>query len=64
LNFSSAAAQYNVLTYFEPTSQHSTLQPDTMPAAKGEEVGESSTSAAKKALTANANGNATYELPW
>jgi len=36
-----------------------------MPAKKTEEeVGESSTSAAKKALTAPSNGNATYELPW
>src|SRR6266487_3126403 len=29
-----------------------------------EEKGESSTSAAKRALTANANGVANYELPW
>jgi len=34
-----------------------------MPAAKAEEKGESST-AAYKALTSNANGSPTYELPW
>lgn len=31
---------------------------------KPEEVGESSTSAAKKALTAASNGAPNYELPW
>lgn len=35
-----------------------------MAVTKGEEVGESSTSAAKKALKANANGAVNYELPW
>ncbi|KAI2641501.1 P-loop containing nucleoside triphosphate hydrolase protein [Hypomontagnella submonticulosa] len=35
-----------------------------MPSAKAEERGESSTSAAKKALTGASNGNVTYELPW
>lgn len=35
-----------------------------MPATKGDEAGESSTSAAKKILKANANGSPTYELPW
>ena len=37
-----------------------------MPAAAAakEEVGESSTSAAKKALTGLANGASDYELPW
>jgi replication factor C subunit 2/4 len=29
-----------------------------------EEKGESSTAAAKKALTANTNGVTNYELPW
>jgi hypothetical protein len=36
----------------------------TMAVTKGEEKGESSTSAAKKALKANTNGIANYELPW
>jgi replication factor C subunit 2/4 len=35
-----------------------------MAVTKGEEVGESSTSAAKKALKPNTNGIANYELPW
>jgi replication factor C subunit 2/4 len=35
-----------------------------MAASKGEEVGESSTSAAKKVLKANSNGITNYELPW
>lgn len=35
-----------------------------MPAAKNAERGESSTSAAKKAVSAAAGGNTTYELPW
>ncbi len=35
-----------------------------MPSARGDEKGESSTSAAKKALTAVTNGAANYELPW
>ena len=36
----------------------------TMAVTKGEEKGESSTSAAKKVLKANTNGIANYELPW
>lgn len=35
-----------------------------MAAKKGEEKGESSTTAAKKGLTANTNGVTNYELPW
>jgi hypothetical protein len=35
-----------------------------MAVTKGEEKGESSTSAAKKVLKANTNGIANYELPW
>lgn len=35
-----------------------------MPPKAKEEVGESSTSAAKKALTAATNGAVNYELPW
>lgn len=35
-----------------------------MPVAKPEEKGDSSTSAAKKALSGASNGNTTYELPW
>lgn len=35
-----------------------------MAVTKGEEVGESSTSAAKKALKPNPNGVPNYELPW
>lgn len=35
-----------------------------MAITKGEEKGESSTSAAKKVLKANTNGVANYELPW
>merc|ERR1712093_898893 len=41
-----------------------TLQPRAMAVTKGEEKGESSTSAAKKVLKANTNGVANYELPW
>jgi len=39
-------------------------QPPTMAVTKGEDIGESSTSAAKKVLKANTNGVANYELPW
>lgn len=35
-----------------------------MVSTKASEVGESSTSAAKKALKANTNGVTNYELPW
>lgn len=35
-----------------------------MPPKAREENGESSTAAAKKALTAKANGATNYELPW
>jgi len=35
-----------------------------MAITKGEEKGESSMSAAKKALKPNSNGIANYELPW
>lgn len=35
-----------------------------MAVKKGDETGESSTSAAKKILTPNTNGNPNYELPW
>jgi len=35
-----------------------------MTTSKAPEVGESSTSAAKKALKANTNGVTNYELPW
>jgi replication factor C subunit 2/4 len=35
-----------------------------MAATKGEEKGESSTSAAKRVLKANSNGIPNYELPW
>jgi replication factor C subunit 2/4 len=35
-----------------------------MAVTKGEEMGESSISAAKKLLKANTNGAVNYELPW
>jgi hypothetical protein len=35
-----------------------------MVVTKDIEMGESSTAAAKKSLTANANGATNYELPW
>lgn len=46
----------------DPTA--ATNASDKMPAKKGDEAGESSTSAAKKILTANTNGSPNYELPW
>lgn len=44
--------------------RHLTVQSTVMAVTKGEEVGESSTSAAKKALKPSTNGIANYELPW
>ena len=37
---------------------------DTMPAAKAEQKGESSTAASKAALASSSNGSTSYELPW
>jgi hypothetical protein len=36
----------------------------TMAVTKGEEIGESSTAAAKQLLKPNSNGIVNYELPW
>jgi hypothetical protein len=49
------------LSQYPNTAQH-----NKMPSAKAvvEEKGESSTSAAKKALTATTSNSTTYELPW
>lgn len=69
LNASGPAGDFegNQLVHMLTTSCFTTLSfhppKITMPAAKAEEKGESST-AAYKALTSNANGSPTYELPW
>jgi len=45
-------------------NKNSTISTYIMAASKGEEKGESSTTAAKKQLKPNANGITNYELPW